>query len=879
MLSLRSNPRSPHRARRVAATAVASALVLASSIAGAQSPESWCRGQGSDRRCSFAATNYPVNGTTQMLPNTVEACLTSRVLGIVAVPRYGQQIQIWFENSCNANISVSLDVPRGGRPDGYATTVRPGETGHLSHFGFRPEDEPPFAVTARFEGQPSPRSPQGGNGSSSGGSPGSGGGTPSGSSGGNGRCPSGRFFQARTGLCVQCPPGSNYQARTEQCLRCGAGRTYDPASETCRDAIDPAVPGAGGVTPPPPPMPPAGGGASGSQVRSPTGAGGEPSDASPPPDPAVERQRREEEARQQREREEEERRRREEEERQRQYEQRRDAAGSRHAEQTARSDANRAGFESTAASMMSGLAGMSVSGDSARYRGASWRFGLSLGLGASVIPAVQTGTSTTDSTRGESRTPPSESNTSMFCPALQASMEFWPLHSPYFGIAGVVEGAAGWYGLSSTSTTMLSGAGGARLLLGSPWIALLGEYLVGYRYGSESSSSFSDYGSSYYFSESSAEASYGFNHFAAGLRLCFSREGEGACGTGMDGWGLWEQVDDRDRVWGARLSLWSTNLGSIRGDVFWDYPRAGSGSSTGLNLWISISKSFDWFGSPYVTPSDPIQEPRQNDPPPVPAPPPAPLRPPPPPDGDGDGIPDATDQCPTVPETVNRYRDEDGCADDPDTDGDGVVNESDRCPDAPEDRDGFDDSDGCPELDNDADGVADSADHCPQVAEDRDGFDDADGCPERDNDVDGVLDPVDRCPTQPGVDRDDGCPTSFRHIEVLADGVRLRPPWRHHRIEPSAQPMLDELVEYLALRTTRGHRYEVVAFAEGRRRSRSANRRSAREARALLEVLVVRGVDPSRLNAVGGGNDQPLSLERSSAARDLNHRVEVRRVR
>ena len=39
--------------------------------------------------------------------------------------------------------------------------------------------------------------------------------------------------------------------------------------------------------------------------------------------------------------------------------------------------------------------------------------------------------------------------------------------------------------------------------------------------------------------------------------------------------------------------------------------------------------------------------------------------PPPPPDADADGIPDAVDLCPAEPETVNGFRDEDGCPDTP----------------------------------------------------------------------------------------------------------------------------------------------------------------------------------------------------------------------
>jgi len=652
----------------------------------------------------------------------------------------------------------------------------------------------------------------------------------------------------------------------------------------------------------------------------------------------------------------------------------------RHSQAVVRSEATRQNFESTAASMMSGLAGMSVSGDGSTYRGASWRFDLSLGLGMAAIPAVSRGTSSIDSSAGR-RTSPSETNSSIICPALSGSLEFWPIHSPYFGLAAFGEGTAGWYGLSATTSVTLSGSVGARALLGTPWIALLGEYLIGYRYANNSGSSYTDLGSSYYSSDTSAEASYGISHFAAGLRLCFSRGDGGACETGLDGWAVRERVgnDENDPAWGARVALWSTNLGAIRGDVFWDYPRVGSSSasSTGLNLWVGIVKSFNWFGSPYVTPSAPREEPSSEAGAGSGAPVTAatvavggsgweakavshrgeegrfrytcgpggqaravwgvgpytddssvctaavhaghltfaeggsvviemrrgqggyaegsnhgvstqsygewpgsfvivsaeraaPL------DRDHDQIPDERDRCPAEPETVNQYLDDDGCPDNPDGDGDGVANDADRCPDEPEDRDGFTDADGCPDRDNDNDGLADASDRCPLDAEDHDGFDDADGCPDFDNDGDHVADVDDRCPQEAGPDRDDGCPAVFQRIEVLPEGVRLHPVWRHHRFDADDQAALDEVVEYLGFRPNRGRRFEVVAFGSGRRPSRSASRRSEREATAIRDALVAHGVDPSRLIAVGGGNGQPLSEGRSTEARRQNHRVELR---
>lgn len=66
----------------------------------------------------------------------------------------------------------------------------------------------------------------------------------------------------------------------------------------------------------------------------------------------------------------------------------------------------------------------------------------------------------------------------------------------------------------------------------------------------------------------------------------------------------------------------------------------------------------------------------------------------------------------------------------PDTDFDGIVDDIDSCPSMPEDVDAFEDEDGCPDPDNDGDGIADASDECVNDAEDADGWQDADGCPE-----------------------------------------------------------------------------------------------------------------------------------------------------
>jgi hypothetical protein len=139
-------------------------------------------------------------------------------------------------------------------------------------------------------------------------------------------------------------------------------------------------------------------------------------------------------------------------------------------------------------------------------------------------------------------------------------------------------------------------------------------------------------------------------------------------------------------------------------------------------------------------------------------------------DSDYDGIREDDDACPTEPEDLDGYLDEDGCPDE-DNDGDGVLDDVDQCPDEQEDPDGYLDEDGCPDTDNDKDGIPDGYDSCPNEPEDKDGDRDDDGCPDFDTDRDGIPDKDDKCPNEPedtdGFGDDDGCP----EIDFDGDGI------------------------------------------------------------------------------------------------------------
>ncbi len=141
-------------------------------------------------------------------------------------------------------------------------------------------------------------------------------------------------------------------------------------------------------------------------------------------------------------------------------------------------------------------------------------------------------------------------------------------------------------------------------------------------------------------------------------------------------------------------------------------------------------------------------------------------------DTDQDGIPDRRDRCPREAETWNRFRDTDGCPE-PDQDEDGIPDLWDRCPRKPETLNDYQDVDGCPEKDTDQDGILDLLDRCPRAKEDQNNLRDQDGCPEKDTDQDGILDLLDRCPKRPeslnGFRDDDGCPEKDSDHDGIVD--------------------------------------------------------------------------------------------------------------
>jgi outer membrane protein OmpA-like peptidoglycan-associated protein len=242
-------------------------------------------------------------------------------------------------------------------------------------------------------------------------------------------------------------------------------------------------------------------------------------------------------------------------------------------------------------------------------------------------------------------------------------------------------------------------------------------------------------------------------------------------------------------------------------------------------------------------------------------------------DRDGDNIPDE-------PEDFDSFKDEDGCPE-PDNDGDGVLDEADNCPDVPEDQDGFADSDGCPDFDNDTDGIADLNDSCKDQAEDFDNFQDEDGCPETDNDGDAIADILDNCVNEPedydGDQDTDGCPEERKLIKIEGDQIKLGQKiffkTNKATILPKSYDLLNEVASVLVENPSINIRIEGHTDSKG---SDSYNLKLSRaRAASVLDYLEGQGVDRSRMESVGFGEERPIEDNATETGRAANRRVEI----
>ena len=195
-----------------------------------------------------------------------------------------------------------------------------------------------------------------------------------------------------------------------------------------------------------------------------------------------------------------------------------------------------------------------------------------------------------------------------------------------------------------------------------------------------------------------------------------------------------------------------------------------------------------------------------------------------------------------------------------DTDGDGVYDDLDQCPNTPT---GVKvDARGCP-LDTDGDGVYDYMDDCPNTP--RGVRVDKKGCP-LDRDGDGVYDYLDQCP---GTPKD--AKVNERGCWILGGILFATAKWN---IKPEVYPALDEIAEVLQKNPTL--RVEIQGHTDNIGNEAYNMKLSENRARAVMEYLVRKGIQPQQLSAAGYGFSRPIAYNDTPEGRAKNRRVELK---
>ncbi len=211
-------------------------------------------------------------------------------------------------------------------------------------------------------------------------------------------------------------------------------------------------------------------------------------------------------------------------------------------------------------------------------------------------------------------------------------------------------------------------------------------------------------------------------------------------------------------------------------------------------------------------------------------------------DRDGDGIPDAVDACPDVA---------------------GVANDDPK-------------KNGCP-ADKDGDGIPDSADACPDVPGVASDDPKKNGCP-ADRDGDGIPDDVDACPDKPGIASDDpkknGCPA----LAAISNG-QIKISEQVQFKTGSAQilaasnnlmnAVLDIMKEHPEIKLV-----HIEGHTDNKGSAASNKTLSQKRAAAVVGWLVMHGIDKSRMDAHGYGQERPIDTNETDAGRQNNRRVE-----
>ncbi len=244
-------------------------------------------------------------------------------------------------------------------------------------------------------------------------------------------------------------------------------------------------------------------------------------------------------------------------------------------------------------------------------------------------------------------------------------------------------------------------------------------------------------------------------------------------------------------------------------------------------------------------------------------PPPPPPPPPPPSDRDGDGIIDEVDKCPDV-KGFSKYQ---GCPV-PDTDKDGINDEDDKCPDVP----GVARYQGCPIPDTDKDGINDEEDKCVTVP----GVARYQGCLIPDSDGDGINDEEDKCPNLAGVPENQGCPAIseaiMKRVEFAAKNILFVT--GSAKLQSKSFKGLNDVAKIM--QENPNMKIAIDGHTDNVGSDELNQKLSDNRSNSVMNYLVSKGVDASRITAAGHGETMPIADNKTAAGKQQNRRVELK---
>jgi len=171
-----------------------------------------------------------------------------------------------------------------------------------------------------------------------------------------------------------------------------------------------------------------------------------------------------------------------------------------------------------------------------------------------------------------------------------------------------------------------------------------------------------------------------------------------------------------------------------------------------------------------------------------------------------------------------------------------------------------------PKLDSDHDGVFDDLDKCPNTPA---GVQvDAQGCKLfLDDDKDGVENSLDKCPNTPAgaAVNIDGCPQTINlSINFENDS---------YQVKEASLPKIEKFANFL--KKYKNYTAEIVGYTDSRGSEVYNKKLSQKRADEVKRLLIEKGVEASRLTAVGMGELNPIASNETPEGRAKNRRIEA----